>query len=79
MEKFDNFLSSLFSLNVWAVAKLAYLLAILLYIIFSIVLVKQVNLMTRSLKGDLDRFLKIISKINLAVVILVFVIALLIL
>ena len=64
---------------IWGVAKGFILVAFFLYIIFSFVVVRQVQLMTETLEVGFEAQLKIISYLHLAFAILVFLAALIVL
>ena len=65
--------------SIWFIVKIFVLFALLVYIIFSVVVVRQVNLMTETLKVGLETPLKIIALTHLILAILVFLFALIIL
>lgn len=65
--------------NVWLVAKVAVLIFLLLYIIFAVVLVKQVRLMIDTLEVGLEKTLRTISIVHLVIAIAVFLFSLLVL
>ena len=65
--------------SVWFIVKIFVLFALLVYTIFSVVVVRQVNLMTETLKVGLESPLKIIALTQLILAILVFIFALIIL
>ncbi|KKU01403.1 MAG: hypothetical protein UX03_C0041G0002 [Candidatus Woesebacteria bacterium GW2011_GWE1_45_18] len=64
---------------IWGVAKGFILVAFFLYIIFSLVVVRQVQLMTETLEVGFEAQLKTISYLHLAFAILVFLAALIVL
>lgn len=63
----------------WGIAKGFILVAFFLYIIFSFVIVRQVQLMTLTLEVGFETQLKILSYLHLAFAILVFLAALIVL
>lgn len=65
--------------SVWFIVKIFVLFALLVFIVFSVVVVRQVNLMTETLKVGLETPLKIIALTHLILAILVFLFALIIL
>lgn len=65
--------------SIWFIVKIFVLFALLVYIVFSVVVVRQVNLMTETLKVGLETPLKIIALTHLILAILVFLFALIIL
>lgn len=72
---FDNLIASLISVPIWSVVKLLVLFSLLLYIVFSLVIVKQVNLMTETLTDQLELPIKLMAAVHLALAILVLVMA----
>lgn len=66
-------------ISIWAVAKVFILIAFFLYIIFSVVVVRQVELMTGTLEVGFEAQLKLLSFLHLTFAILVFLAALIIL
>lgn len=56
--------------------RIAFLFALLLYIVFSLVVVRQVHLMTNTVKTGMTFLVRLLAYINIALAILVFVIAL---
>ncbi|MFZ5365851.1 MAG: DUF5657 family protein [Patescibacteria group bacterium] len=79
MPPIDNLISFILSVSIWSVAKILVCFAILIYVVFAIVVVRQVSLMTETLNGQLELPLKVISTIHLLGAILVFLLALIIL
>jgi len=63
---FDNLINLVFSISIWSVVKLMVLFALLIYAIFALVIVKQVNLMTETLCDQLEIPLKIVAAFHLA-------------
>ncbi|MEK7188820.1 MAG: DUF5657 family protein [Patescibacteria group bacterium] len=63
-------------ISVWLVVKAFFLFAILLYIVFALVVIKQVRLMTDTLEIGLEEIIRLVAYIHLAFAILVFVFAL---
>ena len=72
----EDIFNQLLSLNIWSVAKILVLFALLLYIAFAIMVVREVNLMNRTLKGVFNLPIKIIAWLHFAFAILIFIIAL---
>ncbi len=66
------------SLNaqVWIIVKIALLFALVIYIIFAYVIVKQVGLMTNTLELGHERVVKLLAAAHLAFAVGVFVFAL---
>lgn len=65
--------------SVWAVVKLLFLFGLLVYIIFSLVVIRQVNLMTKTLEVGFESPLKTAAVVHLLLAIGVFILALIIL
>jgi len=63
----------------WGIAKGFVLFAIVMYVVFGFVVVRQVRLMTDTLQLGFEGFIKIISYLHLLFTIAVFIFALLIL
>ena len=68
-----------FGISILGVAKGFILVFIFLYIIFSFVIVRQIQLMTETLEVGFETQLKILSYLHLAFAILVFLAALIVL
>jgi len=82
MTPFESLLELLtenWQLEVWVVAKLGMLLALFLYFMFSLVVVRQIKLMTRTLNGLLEKELMLGARILVGLSIAVFVLAIVIL
>lgn len=75
----QGLINFLLSLTIWHAVKLMFSLVFLLYILFSVVVMKQISLMTETLNGQLELPLKLIGIANLALAIFLFIGALLIL
>ena len=65
--------------NIWALAKLFYLSAIILYFLFAVVVVRQIKLMTGTIVSNISQKVKYIGYFNLLLSLLVFALALIIL
>ena len=65
-----------FNFNILGALKIAYLVAIIIYGVFALVLIKQVRIMTDTLEIELELPLKLISYLHLLAVVLVFLFAL---
>ncbi len=82
MTPFDNFLQFLtqnWKLEAWLMAKLGVLLLLLLYIVFSLVVVKQIKLMSKTLNGLLEKQFMFGAKALVGLAVVAFVLALIIL
>ena len=62
--------------SVWVVAKVFVLIALLIYIVFSLVIVRQVNLMTETLEVGFEAPLKLAAIVHVVLAIGVFTLAL---
>lgn len=69
----------LLNISVWLVVKIFTLIALALYNVFAIVIVRQVKLMTDALEVGFEALVKLLSYAHLAFAILVFILALVIL
>lgn len=81
MTPFDRlalFLASL-TFSPWFFIKLLFLIGLLTYLAFAVIVVRQVNLMTRALNSEFETSLKLISWVHLVVTIGVFIMAVVIL
>jgi len=81
MTPFDQLIQFLASLtfNPWIFVKLLFLIGLLVYLAFAVIVVRQVNLMTRTLSTKFEVRLKFISWAHLIVAIGVFLLAIVIL
>jgi len=75
---FSGIFETIFSINIWTIAKILVSFALLLYVGFAFVVLKQVNLMIETLQS-LSLPLRVIAALHLAVAIFVFTLALIIL
>jgi hypothetical protein len=76
---FEAFFESVFKVSIWTVAKWLVEIALFVYLIFAIIVVRQVYMMTETVKEKFNWIIKIISWIHLLFAILVILISLLIL
>ncbi|HUS51875.1 MAG TPA: DUF5657 family protein [Candidatus Bathyarchaeia archaeon] len=72
---FDGLIGFLFSVNGWDFAKLFVLLGLFLYLVFAVVVIRQVNLMIEALGGILNLPLKAVAWAHLILAIAVFLLA----
>ena len=72
-------LTSLPVINVWLVVKYLYLFVIAMYIIFAVIMVRQIHLMTSTLNGNFDFSIKVIGYVHFLLAIFVFFLALVVL
>lgn len=70
---------TLFGISIWSVAKVFFLFALLIYIGFALVVVRQVQLMTDTLEVGFERPVRILALAHLIVSAGVFLLALVIL
>lgn len=75
----DRLFDFIFSIQIWDVAKLVASLTLLLYVIFAWIVVRQVNLMARTLIVPIDLPIKMVAWIHLGLAIFLFLLALVIL
>ena len=66
-----NIFFSLTKISIWGVAKALVLIALIIYLIFAVVIVRQVYAMTKVVSGELDLAIKIAAWIHLALTLLV--------
>lgn len=67
------------SFDVWSLVKLFFLFGILIYIVFALVVVRQVSLMTSTVEAPLSASLRVLSWAHLAFAVFVFLLSLVIL
>jgi len=79
MTPIENFLQTIININIWTVVKVFILIGLGLYIIFSFIVLKEVNLMNKTLKGVFNLPIKIIAWLHLVLAISVFILALIVL
>ena len=75
MSGFDRLLLVLPGMSVWLVAKGLMVIALILYLVFAVVVIRQVQLMSRTLNGALELPLKLLSYIHLGLAVLVMLMA----
>jgi len=68
---FENFFESVFNISIWIVAKWLVEIALLVYLVFAVIVVRQVYMMTEVVKEKFNWIVKIISWIHLLFAILV--------
>jgi len=72
----DDFIQLIFSISLLSVFKLLILLSLALYFIFSLIVVRQVRIMTSTFQTGLEEVLQLISWLHLALVIIIFIVIL---
>lgn len=79
----DRFIQSLAKLiprlSIWWLVKDLFIIGLVIYLAFAVIVIRQVNLMAKTLKGDFVLFLKFFSWVHLLVAIFTFILALVIL
>lgn len=76
---FDQLVNSFLSIQIWGIAKILILLVLLLYLVFAIVVIRQVHLMRRVLNGVLGWPLVTVAWIHLGLAVGVLLLAIVIL
>lgn len=79
MTPIEQLLQSLITLDVWVVVKWLLVLALGLYGVFAVVVVRQVQLMSRTLNGALELPLKLLAWLHMGVAVMVLLMAVVIL
>lgn len=83
MTPFDRFLQILATigpqLTIWLLVKLLFLVGLGIYLLFAFIIIRQVGLMNRTLKGTLDIGVRVLAWIHFLAAIFIFVLALAIL
>ena len=77
-EQLIEFLTKL-AANPWILLKILFLVAFLIYVAFAVIVVRQVNLMIKTLDGVLNLPLRMIAWIHFLAALIVFVLAVVIL
>lgn len=81
---FEEFLSVIVNISIWSIGKIFVLLALFLYIIFSWLVIRQADLMLKTLTlkavgGTIELPIRLIAWLQLVLAIVVFLVALVIL
>jgi hypothetical protein len=76
MTPIETLLYQLININIWFVVKILFLFALGLYLVFATIVIREVDLMNRTLTGVFNLPIKIIAWIHLALSILIFLVAL---
>ena len=71
----ENLINLLIGLSIWSVAKCMVILALLVYLVFAFVVVRQVSIMVRVVSGEPNWIIKIVSWIHFFFALLVIVLA----
>lgn len=75
----ENLFQFLFRLSPWFFAKLIICICLGVYLFFGLLIIRQVDLMSKTLNGTLNLPLKLIAWIHLVAAILIFLLSILIL
>ena len=75
----DQIINSLFSVQIWDIFKIFTVLGLFIYLLFSLVIIRQVDLMTNVLSGKLNSGLKIAALVHLIFAFFVLLLAIIIL
>jgi hypothetical protein len=79
-DKFIQLLAGILpSLSIWWLIKGLFVIGIGLYVAFAVIVIRQVDLMAKTLKGDFVSFLKLFSWVHLLVAVFTFLLVLVIL
>lgn len=79
MTPIEETLQAVININIWLVVKIFVLLALLFYMVFSYLIVRETSLMIKTVKADFNLPIKIISWIHFGFSVLVFILALIVL
>ncbi|MCH7951602.1 hypothetical protein IH980_02630 [Patescibacteria group bacterium] len=66
-----------FEQSIWGIAKLFVLVGLLLYLAFAVVVIRQVQLMARTVTGELDGKIRAVAWVHFAFAVGIFLLALL--
>ncbi|MFC1711008.1 DUF5657 family protein [Patescibacteria group bacterium] len=79
MTPIENIFNLVINIQIWSVVKILYLFALGIYLVFAIMVLREVDLMNRTLKGVFNLPIKLVAWIHLIFAVLVFLLALIIL
>lgn len=65
--------------GIWDIAKLFVLFGLLLYLVFAVVVIREVKLMTRTVTGRLDSVVRVVAWVHFALSVGIFLVALIVL
>ena len=69
----DEILQNLINnFSVWTILKLLILFALVIYLVFAVVVIRQVKLMTNTFKTGYETWLRIVSWLHLILVVIIF-------
>lgn len=69
----------LLGISLWLIAKIFVLIGLAIYLVFALVMIKQVKLMTTTLTMTIDKFVVLLTYAHLVFAVFVFILALIIL
>lgn len=72
---FETAINSLFNLSPWLLAKLLVCFGLFIYLFFALLVLRQVDLMAKTLNGALNLPLKMIAWAHLSVALIIFLLA----
>lgn len=75
----DNWIDVILNISIWSVAKVLILIALVIYLIFAIVVIRQVSAMTKVVSGQLNVPLKFLSWAHLIFTLFVIILSIIIL
>ena len=76
---FDQLIETITNLDPWSIVKAMVMLLLSLYIAFSFIVLRQVDLMRKTLMGRLNTVIKVIAFVHLGIAIFVWLLAFIIL
>lgn len=79
MNQFNQIINAIFNIQIWGVFKIFIVAGVFIYVLFSLVIVRQVALMTSVLDGTLNPGLKVAALAHLIFALLVLLLAIIIL
>jgi hypothetical protein len=75
----DNLIRGLTMASLWGVVKVMFLVGLGIYLVFALVMIRQVQLMANTLNGTLNLPLKLVAWVHLGIAIGVFLMGLVVL
>lgn len=75
----EEVLRNVLTVNIWVLAKIIILIVLILYFVFAVLIIKEVNLMNKTLIGIANSVVKIIAWLHLILVVFIFILALIVL
>jgi hypothetical protein len=76
MTPIDSFFDFLLNIDIWFFVKIFYLLALTVYLVFAFMVIREVDLMNKTLKGVFNLPIKLIAYIHMVLAVLIFIAAL---